>query len=542
MQLSLLSERLLSRACNQWKWWWEASSERDELARALLTVSLFILPIFWILWIASKSRKAGVAPPPAPPGPHGMPIVGYLPFLGTNLCRSFTELAEQYGPIFKLWLGKKLCVVVSSPSLAKEVVRDHDAVFANRDPPRTGLAATYGGLDIAWSPYGAYWRATRKLFSREMLSNTSLEASYNLRRDEVRKTVREVHGKIGSAIDIEEVAFLTAFKVAMAMLWGGTVDSQRVGNIGAEFRMATAKMVELMAVPNVSDFFPMLARFDVQGLEQEARQILKQVEQIIDPIIEAGLNMGAVRKEELRNEGRKDFLQILLGIKETGGAEIALGLEEIKALLIDIVVGGTETSATTVVWAMTEIMNNPEIMRRVQDELSNIVGMDNVVEESHLPKLHYLNAVLKESFRLHPPLPLLVPRCPSESSIVGGYTIPKDTRVFLNVWAMHRDPEVWDEPSKFKPERFLGGTGNWDFNGNNFQFLPFGSGRRRCPGIPLAEKMVMHVLASFLHSFNWHLPGNEEIDLSDKFGIVMKKRTPLMAIPTPRLSDSKYYD
>lgn len=158
-----------------------------------------------------------------------------------------------------------------------------------------------------------------------------------------------------------------------------------------------------------------------------------------------------------------------------------------------------------------------------------------------MPKLHYLEAVFKETLRLHPALPLLIPRHPSQSSIVGGYTIPKDTKVFLNVWAMHRDPEALDEPSEFKPERFLSYPCKWDYSGNNFQFLPFGSGRRICPEIPLAEKMVMYALASLLHAFHWKLPEGEELDLSEKFGIVMKKSKPLIAIPGQRLSSLKLY-
>lgn len=149
---------------------------------------------------------------------------------------------------------------------------------------------------------------------------------------------------------------------------------------------------------------------------------------------------------------------------------------------------------------------------------------------------------MKETLRLHPALPLLVPRCPTESCTVGGYTIPKGTKVFINVWAMHRDPKGWDNPSNFKPERFLNDNGRRDYKGNSFQYLPFGSGRRVCPGIPLAERMLIYLLASLLHSFDWQFVGKgEDIDLSEKSGIVMKKKTPLMLIPTKRIPNSDLY-
>ncbi|XP_057513976.1 flavonoid 3',5'-hydroxylase 1-like isoform X2 [Actinidia eriantha] len=382
----------------------------------------------------------------------------------------------------------------------------------------------------------------RKVFVRDMMSNSSMEASYNLRKDEVLKTIREVHSKIGTPMDIAEITFLTQMNVIMNMLWGSTVDIHKAHGVRSEFRVVTAKIIELLATPNVSDFFPVLARFDIQGVAREMERLRIWVDRILDSIIDARTKMSTVeRAEAFKNKGKEDFLQLLLALKEQEDTGISITLEQIKALLIDIVVGGTDTSATMVEWAMAEIMHNPEVMKKVQEELSDVIGTNNIVEESHLPKLHYLDALIKETFRLHPALPLLVPKRPDRPCVVGGYTIPKNTRVFLNVWAMHRDPEIWDSPLEFKPERFLGEASKCDYNGNNFQYLPFGSGRRICAGLPLAEKMVMYVLASLLHSFNWRLPEGEELDLSETFGIVMKKKTPLVAIPTQRLSSLELY-
>ncbi|PSR91551.1 Flavonoid 3',5'-hydroxylase [Actinidia chinensis var. chinensis] len=539
--LSDLFDRLLCAVCNQWAWWWEASSTKDELARAVLTVSILIVAIFWYRWAFVRSSK-GIGSHPVPPGPRGLPIVGYLPFLSANLHEQFTELAHQYGPIYKLWLGQKLYVVLNSPSLAKEVVRDQDKVFSNRDPPVSALVASYGGLDIVWAPHGSYWRAMRKVFVRDMMSNSSLEATYNLRKDEISKAIREVHSKIGTPVNIAEITFLTEMDVVMNMLWGSTVDIQVDHGVRTEFREVISKMVELLATPNLSDFFPVLKTFDIQGVAREMERLHVWVDRILDSIIDARMKMSTVEIAEAFNKkGKKDFLQILLELKGQEETGATMTLEQIKALLTDIVVGGTDTSATMVEWAMAEIMHNPEVMKKVQEELSDVVGTNNIVEESHVPKLHYLNALLKETFRLHPALPLLVPKRPDQSCIVGGYTIPKDTRVFLNVWAIHKDPEVWDSPSEFKPERFLGEGSKCDYNGNNFHYLPFGSGRRICAGLPLAEKMVIHLLASLLHSFNWHLPEGEKLDLSETFGIVMKKKIPLVAIPTQRLSSLKLY-
>ncbi|KAL7597365.1 hypothetical protein Lser_V15G29247 [Lactuca serriola] len=188
---------------------------------------------------------------------------------------------------------------------------------------------------------------------------------------------------------------------------------------------------------------------------------------------------------------------------------------------------------------MAKIMHNHDIMKRIQEELLEIVGPNKIVEESHLPKLQYLDATIKETLRLHPVLPFILPRSPSQDCVVGGYTIPKGCTVFLNVWAIHRDPRYWDNPLEFNPERFL--TNKYDFKGTNLNFFPFGSGRRLCPGVPLAEKMQLYILASLLHSFDWSLPEGEDHDLSENFGITLKKRKPLFAVPSQRLRNASLY-
>ncbi|KAL6004856.1 hypothetical protein ACLOJK_005412 [Asimina triloba] len=206
-----------------------------------------------------------------------------------------------------------------------------------------------------------------------------------------------------------------------------------------------------------------------------------------------------------------------------------------------MVVGGTETTSNTVEWAIAEMMQKPETLIKVQEELAEVVGKDKVVEESHISKLHYLEAVVKEVLRLHPALPLMVPHCPAEARVVGGYTIPKGARVFINVWAVHRDPSIWPDPNDFDPSRFLKADSKWDFSGNDFDYFPFGSGRRICAGIAMAERMLMYAIGSLIHSFDWGLPEGEKGDLTEKFGIVMKKAKPLIAIPTPRLSNPELY-
>ncbi|KAK2653599.1 hypothetical protein Ddye_013455 [Dipteronia dyeriana] len=369
---------------------------------------------------------------------------------------------------------------------------------------------------------GHEWRQLREIFVRELMSSSSLNAGYGLRLQEVREMVREVYKQVGLPINIGEHIFLTILNVVMNMLWGDSLHGEDRKNVGVEFRQVVGEIVEMFGKPNISDLFPVLARFDLQGIKSNTKKLVSWFDRIFDTVIFHRMDVDVANKSE-NKESNKDFLQFLLELQNQGDSKTSLSTSQIKGLLLDIVLGGSDTTSTTLEWAMAEILKNPEIIRKVQEELDEVVGNDSIVEESHIPKLHYLNSVLKETLRLHPALPLLVPHCPSQSCMVAGYTIPEGSRIFVNVWAVQRDPEAWENLLEFQPERFLKDPGKCDYQGNNFHYLPFGSGRRVCAGISRAEKLVAYVLATLLHSFDWKLPEGVKLDLSDKFGIILKK-------------------
>lgn len=194
----------------------------------------------------------------------------------------------------------------------------------------------------------------------------------------------------------------------------------------------------------------------------------------------------------------------------------------------------SDGTASTVEWAMTELLKNPGAMNKIREELEQQIAEDFVREED-LVKLPYLYACVKETLRLHPPAPLLLPHRAIEDCEVMQYTIPKDTQVFVNVWAIARDPTIWETPLSFKPERFL--NSNVSYKGNDFQYLPFGSGRKICAGMPMAIRQVQMTLASLVHKFEWCLPDTvkpEEIDMNEKFGVTLLKLNPLVVIPKAR--------
>lgn len=200
--------------------------------------------------------------------------------------------------------------------------------------------------------------------------------------------------------------------------------------------------------------------------------------------------------------------------------------------LQDVFAGGTGTTASAMTWTMSELMRNPRVMKKVQAEVRSVVGRKGKVTKSDTKELSYLRLVIKEALRLHPPAPLLIPRECVERCEVHGYEIPARTRVVINAWAMGRDPRYWDEPLVFMPERFEGGS--VDFKGTNFEFIPFGAGRRICPGIVFGLATMELALANLLYHFNWSLPdGTVELDMAEGFGLGARRKYDLLLCATP---------
>ncbi|KAH6794982.1 hypothetical protein C2S52_005459 [Perilla frutescens var. hirtella] len=416
----------------------------------LLGALLLILLLVSIFWYKNASWNLGGKALALPPGPRGLPIVGYLPFMGSDMLRKLTDLSHKYGPIYKLRLGSKLAVVITSPSLVKQVIRDQDLIFAHRNSTVAGFTYSRGAKDLVFSPPNSRWRAMGKMLVRETQSSSGLDVSYQLRKEQLRKAIGYVYSKSGEAVGFGELVFQTQVNV----------------------------VINLMS-------------------EETNGKVVDSVDKILESLINEREKLSGSSLVK-NGVGRKDFLQIVLELKENKDSDLsALSKDQLNSLLIEIVSEGSDTVATTVDFAMAELLNSPEAMREVQKELSDVVGMNSMVEEFHLPKLHYLKAVIKETLRLHPPVPFLIPRSPLQNSTMGEYTVPKGTKILINSWAIRRDPSIWDSPGEFKPERFLHDDAA-DFKGNSFQFIPFGSGRRICPGLPLiSESNLTYSLSLF---------------------------------------------
>ncbi|GMH01220.1 hypothetical protein Nepgr_003059 [Nepenthes gracilis] len=287
----------------------------------------------------------------------------------------------------------------------------------------------------------------------------------------------------------------------------------------------------LLGDVNIADFFPWLSWVNkFNGVDTRLERNFRELDMYYDQVIEEHRDPSRPRLDD-----HEDLVDVLLGVQKNQTQPIRLTNDQIKGVLTDIFVAGTDTSAATLVWTMVELIKNPEAMKQAQEEITNIVGGKEKVEESDLPKLPYLKLVLKESFRLHPPLPLLVPRETTQACTINGYEIPAKTRVLINVKAISMNPTCWEDPDSFKPERFSGSA--IDFKGRDFELIPFGAGRRGCPGISFGAVTVELALANLLHCFDWEMPHGMErnnIDMRQTVGLVMHKKTPLVAVATPR--------
>jgi len=432
----------------------------------------------------------------------------------------------------ELKLGSVRTIVVSSPEMAKQVLKVHDLICASR-PETIASKIIFEQRDIGFAPYGDHWRHMRKLSTLELFTLKRLEDSKIVRDEELSWLVHGIfeHCKEGNPVNMQTSLSSTSMNVISRLLFKkryfNTVHSDEESE---EFKDVFLKLMNINGVFNISDYVPFLKPFDLQGIRFECNQILSKVDRFFNKTIQEHL------KEKKKANELKDFLDIMLSHPGVDGVSDRLDELTIRGVSIDIFVAGTDTIATTVEWALVELIRHPNVIKKVQDELDDVVGQERVVDENDIPQLKYLQAVVKETFRLHPPGPLLMPHETREACEIGGYHIPAKSRIFVNVWAIHRHPSAYENPFDFNPERFVENL--IDLKGIDFQLLPFGSGRRMCPGLNYGLLMVQIELAKLLHSFKWTLPKGQnpqDIDMGEIFGISIPKKIPLQVVASVRL-------
>ncbi|KAM7503786.1 hypothetical protein LguiB_002690 [Lonicera macranthoides] len=494
-------------------------------------VLLCIFTLLLIKWLPStqKTRKN------LPPSPRKLPIIGNFHQLGSTPHRSLQSLAQKHGPLILLHLGRVPVLVASSSNAAQEIMKTHDLIFSNRPNSSVVNRLLYGSKDIAFCTYGEYWRQVRTIGVLHLLSTKRVQSYRRVREEEVAlmvENIKEISNSLNQVVNLSEtlVSLMNdvVCRVALGRKYGG--------ESGRKFKELLREFMELLGAFCVRDYIPWFGWVDrVNGLDARVNRVANGFDEFLEGVVsehmEKKKGKGNVEGE---GEEEEDFVDILLEIQKEHTLGFPVHRDTIKALILDAFSAGTDTTTTLLEWAMAELLKHPQIMIKLQNEVRKIAKNKLNVTEDDLEKMQYLKLVIKETLRLHTPVPLLVPRESTQEVKILGYDVEAGTQVRINAWAIGRDPLLWEDPEEFRPERFL--NSSIDFKGFNFELIPFGAGRRGCPGTLFAIAVNELALANLLYKFDIALPGGaraEDLDMAESIGILAQKKTPILVVATP---------
>ncbi|KAK8991912.1 hypothetical protein V6N11_044809 [Hibiscus sabdariffa] len=464
---------------------------------AMLRFLIFLLSLAFFLFLLLKHGNSGNLPP----SPPCLRLIGHLHmqlFDNSSPHIFFWKLSQKYGSLVYLRFGCKPTIVVSSAEMAKEVMKTHDLHFCSRSDNRGSRRLSYNALDLVFAPYDGYWREMRKLCVINLFSR--VQQYRPIREDEVGRLMEKICqlSDDSKPVNLSEAMMCMSSTIICRVGFG-----KRYAEEGAQRSRFHGLLNESQALLSsfcFSDYFPWMGWVDrLTGFHNRLENTFKQLDIFYQKLIDEHLDPNRLKPEQ------NDIIDVLLKIwKDGGDFPFDLTTDHIKAILMNVFVAGTDTSAATVTWAMSFLMKHPNCLKTSQDEVRNLVGKKRFLNEDDIQSLTYLKAVIKETFRLQPIAPLLVPRETLGKCSIGGYEIPAKTLVFVNAWAIGRDPGVWENPQEFRPERFIGSS--IDYKGLHFELIPFGAGRRICPGMRMGVATVELALANLLYKFDWEMP------------------------------------
>ncbi|KAM7278336.1 hypothetical protein ACFE04_005470 [Oxalis oulophora] len=494
----------------------------------MLTLSWYLyIPIFLALHLFTKHFLHKLQN--LPPTPFlSLPIIGHLYLLSQPLHRTLSVLSKRHGSILFLQLGSCKALVVTSPSLAEECFTKNDVVFANRPNLAVGKYLAHNFTSLAWAPYGDLWRNLRRIASLELLSTYRLQSLASIRADEVKTVIQKLlvlnHDR-SRTVDMKTMIYELTMNVMTTVIAGKRFCGENIADAeeAKRFRAINEETFRLAGKGYVGDFLPWMKS---KVFERELMKIQGKRDEFMQSLIDNN------RKIIVDGKKNKTLIEVLLTLQETEPEYYTDQI--IKGLMIVLLDAGTETTTATTEWAFSQLLNNPDILQKAQQEIDTHIGHERLIKESDLSQLHYLSNIISETMRLHPPVPLLVPHFSSEDCIVGGYKVPGGTMLLVNVWAMQNDPGLWVEPTRFNPERFELKEKPDEGVRDGFKLMPFGSGRRSCPGESMGMRMIGLSLGTLLQCFEWERVGKEMVDMSEGRGFTMPKALPLIAKCSPR--------
>lgn len=467
-----------------------------------------------------------------PPCPFpSLPLIGHLYLLKKPFHKSLQKLSTKYGPVIHLQLGCVPVVLVSSPLAAEECFTKNDVVFANRPAFLNGKYFGYNYTSMPWSSYGDHWRNLRKISSLEVLSTNRLQMLSGIRVDEVRtltKKIFQLTKKSTDHIDMRSACFEVTFNILTRIIagkryYGEDVEKSKEAKV---FHEILAEISELNPKASVLDFLPFMRWFGLKDVERRMKDAQERRDKFMQNLID---EHRVINLDDDDDDGgkMKTMIGTLLALHEKDPGYYTD--EFIRNLMLVLLQAGSDTTATTMEWAFAHLLDNPQVLNKAQLEIDNHVGQERLLDESDLPNLPYIRCIIYETLRIHPASPLLMPHKSCKDCTVGGFRVPQGTILFVNAWDIQQNPKYWDNPNKFMPERFEQSGGYKE----DFKFIPFGIGRRGCPGNNLAIQVLGLALGSLIQSFNWEKT-EEKFDMTEAIGVPPYKAQPLVAKLHPR--------
>ncbi|KAI8005140.1 Cytochrome P450 82A3 [Camellia lanceoleosa] len=522
---------------------------------AAVAMFAFLLFLYYaVSMVSSGHRHSSRKGREAPEAAGAWPLMGHLHLLGGRELpyKILGAMADKYGPVFTIRLGVHRALVVSNSEMAKECLTTNDKAFSNRPKSIAVEHMCYNYAMFGFSPYGPYWREMRKITTLELLSNHRLATFNHIRESEVKASIKNIYEQWVKKNNSTSASNYKVPVVVEMKRWFGDINLNLIFRIvagkrfvegdtaeGERCRKSLRDFFDLMGVITVADAVPFLRWLDLGGYEKAMKKTAKE----LDGVLQGWLEEHKHKRISGEAKAEQDFMDVMLSVLDGGVTQEGPKFDADtinKATCLSLTLGATDTTTVTLTWALALLLNNQQVLKRAQDELQTHVGSHRQVKESDMKELPYLQAIVKETLRLYPPAQLSPPREAVEDCFVGGYHVPTGTRLFLNLWKIHRDPQVWADPLEFQPERFLTINKDVDVRGQHFELIPFGSGRRACPGISFALQVVQFTLASLLHSFEFATPSDEVVDMTESNGFTNIKATPLQVLLIPRLPAEFY--
>ncbi|KAK3120230.1 hypothetical protein QOZ80_9AG0684040 [Eleusine coracana subsp. coracana] len=488
---------------------------------------LFLALIYHAI-VRAKSGGGKNPSPRLPPGPWQLPIIGSVHHLLRGLPHhTIRNLSQQYGSLMMLRICERVIFVVSSAEVVREVFKGNNTAFEQR-PNSPALDELHSGhaIGVVMAPYGEQWRQLRRIIVTHVLSTRCVQSYRRIREDEAAHLVSALASSPpGQLVNVS--ALITDFVAdsAIRSIFGDKLPD-RDG-----FLKMMEHATEFSTIFDLRDLFPSSRLVRMLPRSGKASRHLTKTFQLYDKIFQS----HADRKEVKDGDHEKDMIDVLLGLQKEASMRVSLTPEVIKSVVMDIFTAAIDTQTICLQWTMAELVANPKVMKKAQEEIRRVLVRKERVNEESLRDLHYLRAVIKETLRLHPPAALFPRVCLQDDQKIQGFHVPRGTILVTNIWAICRDPKYWKDPDTFIPERFEDECA-FDFKGSDFEYIPFGAGRRICPGITFAQATIEIVLANLLYHFDWELPHgvkSEEIDMTEVFGLSVKKKADLLLHPIP---------